>query len=106
MNYGKNLLISAKNRLIYLGLKIPDDKLKWNEEKKHYDFGEINWDEFYNVIKGNGPCNKERLAARVSAHENGEWVREAAIAYAKKKAQNPLKGTLKVLEISEFANSQ
>ena len=68
-----------------LGITIPDEKLVWNEERQHYDFGDINWDEFYNVIKGNGPCNKERLAARVSAHENGEWVREAALAYAEKK---------------------
>lgn len=70
-----------------LGLKIPDDKLKWNEGKKHYDFGEINWEEFWNVVKGNGLCNKQRLADRVSAHENGEWVREAALAYAEKKKQ-------------------
>ena len=70
-----------------LWLKIPDDKLKWNEGKKHYDFGEINWEEFWNVVKGNGPCNKQRLADRVSAHENGEWVREAALAYAEKKKQ-------------------
>ena len=70
-----------------LGLKIPDDKLQWNEGKKHYDFGEINWEEFWNVVKGNGPCNKQRLADRVSAHENGEWVREAALAYAEKKKQ-------------------
>ena len=68
-----------------LGITLPDEKLVWNEERQHYDFGDINWDEFYNVIKGNGPCNKERLAARVSAHENGEWVREAALAYAEKK---------------------
>ncbi len=68
----------------YLGLKIPDDKLKWNEERGHYDFGEIDWDEFWNVIKGNGPCNEERLAARVKAHEEGEWVRDAALAYAEK----------------------
>ncbi|MEO6290091.1 MAG: 1,2-phenylacetyl-CoA epoxidase subunit PaaA [Ginsengibacter sp.] len=67
-----------------LGLTIPDPHLKWNEERKHYDFGEINWEEFWNVIKGNGPCNKERLAARVSAHQNGEWVREAAMAHAEK----------------------
>ncbi len=70
-----------------LGLKIPDEKLKWNEERKHYDFGEINWDEFRNVVKGNGPCNKQRLADRVSAHENGEWVREAVLAHAEKKKQ-------------------
>lgn len=70
----------------FLGLTIPDPDLKWNEEKGHYDFGEINWDEFFNVIKGNGPCNKQRLTARVKAHEEGAWVREAANAYAKKAA--------------------
>jgi ring-1,2-phenylacetyl-CoA epoxidase subunit PaaA len=68
-----------------LGLTIPDAELKWNEEKKHYDFGKINWDEFWNVVNGNGPCNKERLSARIKAHENGEWVREATLAYAEKK---------------------
>ncbi len=70
-----------------LGLKIPDDKLKWDKERQRYDFGEINWDEFWNVVKGNGPCNKQRLGDRVNAHENGEWVREAAIAHAEKKKQ-------------------
>lgn len=75
----------CKEQSDILGLSIPDDNLKWNKETSHYDFGEINWDEFWNVVKGNGPCNKERLAARVSAHENGEWVREAAIAHAEKK---------------------
>jgi len=69
-----------------LGMKLPDDKLNWNEERKHYDFGEINWDEFWNVVKGNGPCNKQRLAARNKAHDEGAWVREAAVAYAEKKA--------------------
>lgn len=69
-----------------LGLTIPDPDLKWNEERGHYDFGEINWDEFWQVVKGNGPCNKERLAARKNAWENGAWVREAASAYAKKRA--------------------
>jgi ring-1,2-phenylacetyl-CoA epoxidase subunit PaaA len=68
-----------------LGLTIPDKDLKWNEEKKHYDFGEINWDEFWQVVNGNGPCNKERMAARIKAHENGAWVREAAEAYAAKR---------------------
>ena len=67
-----------------LGLTIPDPDLKWNEERGHYDFGAINWDEFYNVIKGNGPCNKERLDARVKAYEDGTWVRDAANAYANK----------------------
>ena len=66
-------------------MKLPDDKLKWNEERQHYDFGEINWDEFWNVVKGNGPCNKQRLDARRKAWENGEWVREAAVVYSKKK---------------------
>jgi ring-1,2-phenylacetyl-CoA epoxidase subunit PaaA len=68
-----------------LGLALPDEKLKWNEEKKHYDFGEINWEEFWNVVNGNGPCNKERLAARIKAHQDGEWVREAAFAYSEKR---------------------
>ncbi|MDB5198285.1 MAG: phenylacetate-CoA oxygenase, PaaG subunit [Chitinophagaceae bacterium] len=70
-----------------LGLAIPDKDLKWNEEKMHYDFGEINWEEFNNVVKGNGPCNKERMAARIKAHEDGAWVREAALAYSEKKKQ-------------------
>ena len=69
-----------------IGLKMPDPDIKWNEEKGRYDFGEINWEEFYNVIKGDGPCNKERLKARRDAHANGAWVREAAMAYAEKEA--------------------
>ncbi len=69
-----------------LGLTIPDANLRWNEERGHYDFSEINWDEFWQVVKGNGPCNKERIEARVKAKENGLWVREAANAYAKKRA--------------------
>ena len=68
-----------------IGLTIPDDKLKWNEERKHYDFGEIDWDEFWAVVKGDGICNKERIEHHVKAHEDGKWVREAAMAYAKKK---------------------
>lgn len=74
----------------YLGLTIPDPHLKWNEERGHYDFGPIDWDEFYNVISGNGPCNKQRLEARKKAYEEGRWVREAAAAYAKKTAQKHL----------------
>ena len=69
-----------------LGLTIPDPNLKWNEERGHYDFSEINWDEFWQVVKGNGPCNKERVEARLKAKQNGLWVREAANAYAKKRA--------------------
>jgi ring-1,2-phenylacetyl-CoA epoxidase subunit PaaA len=72
-----------------LGFTLPDEKLKWNKERKHYDFGEINWEEFWNVVNGNGPCNKERLAARIKAHEDGAWVREAAEAYANKNPRPP-----------------
>ncbi|MFM7645382.1 MAG: 1,2-phenylacetyl-CoA epoxidase subunit PaaA [Sphingomonadales bacterium] len=70
-----------------LNMTLPDDQLCWNENKKHYDFGQINWDEFWQVVKGNGPCNKERLAARKKAWEEGRWVREAASAYAAKQKQ-------------------
>ena len=68
-----------------LNMTLPDPDLKWNAERKHYDFGAINWDEFWQVVKGNGPCNNERLQARVDAWENGEWVRDAAVAHAEKK---------------------
>ena len=68
-----------------LGMTLPDDALKWNEATKQHDFGEIDWAEFWKVVKGNGPCNKQRLQARVKAHEDGAWVREAAMAYAEKK---------------------
>lgn len=74
----------CKGQADILGITIPDPDLKWNEKKNHHDFGEINWDEFWNVVKGNGPCNKQRLTARISAHEDGAWVREAAMAYAEK----------------------
>ncbi|NNE15911.1 MAG: 1,2-phenylacetyl-CoA epoxidase subunit A [Saprospiraceae bacterium] len=72
----------------YLGLTIPDPALKWNEERGHYDYGEIDWEEFWQVVKGNGPCNKERIDARQKAWDDGEWVRDAAMAYANKKAAN------------------
>jgi ring-1,2-phenylacetyl-CoA epoxidase subunit PaaA len=70
-----------------LNMTLPDAQLRYNENTKHYDFGEINWDEFWQVVKGNGPCNKERLAARKKAWEEGRWVREAATAYAAKQKQ-------------------
>lgn len=70
-----------------IGLTVPDPNLKWNEERGHYDFGAINWDEFWNVVNGNGPCNRQRMKARIDAHENGRWVREAAAAYARKQAE-------------------
>jgi ring-1,2-phenylacetyl-CoA epoxidase subunit PaaA len=71
----------------FLGLRAPDPDLEWNEERGHYDFGAIDWSEFYNVIKGNGPCNKERLRTRVKAHQDGAWFREALIANAAKQTQ-------------------
>jgi len=74
----------CKEQADILGIAIPDPDLKWNEKRGHYDFGEINWEEFRNVIKGNGPCNKERLDAKIKAHEKGAWVRDAALAYANK----------------------
>lgn len=70
----------------FLGLAIPDDALELDEESGHYRFGEIDWQEFIEVIKGNGPCNKQRLAKRRKAHDDGAWVREAACAYAEKHA--------------------
>lgn len=68
----------------FLGLKIPDNDLSWNEERQSYDFGEINWDEFFQVIAGNGPCNAERLKARQDAWNNGKWFRDGLNAYAEK----------------------
>ena len=67
-----------------IGLKIPDPDLKWNDERGSYDFGEIDWDEFWSVVNGNGPCNEQRLNHHIKAHEDGEWVRKAAKAYAEK----------------------
>lgn len=67
-----------------LNMTLPDADLKWNPATNNYDFGEINWDEFWNVVKGNGPCNKQRLEARKKAHDDGAWVREAAKAFAAK----------------------
>ena len=67
-----------------IGLTIPDPTLKFNEETKHYEFGELDWDEFWQVVKGHGPCNKDRISARVNAWNNGKWVRDAAMAYAEK----------------------
>ncbi|RNI30604.1 1,2-phenylacetyl-CoA epoxidase subunit PaaA [Rufibacter latericius] len=71
----------------FLGLTVPDKDLKWNEAKNGYDFGDVDWEEFWNVVKGNGPCNKDRINTRVKAHEEGAWVREAALAHAQKRVQ-------------------
>jgi len=79
-----------------LGITIPDADLKMNEETGKYDFGAINWDEFWQVVKGHGPCNKERLAARVKAHEDGAWVRDAAMAYAEKQEARQSKAAAKI----------
>lgn len=68
-----------------VGLTIPDKDLKWNEERQSYDFGAINWEEFFQVVAGHGPCNKDRVDARRKAKENGAWVREAAMAHAEKR---------------------
>jgi ring-1,2-phenylacetyl-CoA epoxidase subunit PaaA len=81
----QNFVDMCAEQVKILGMRLPDDKLKWNEEREHYDFGEINWDEFWNVVKGNGPCNKERLDARKKAWDEGEWVREAAAAFSEKR---------------------
>ena len=76
-----------------LGLELPDPQLRWNEERGHWDFGPIDWDEFWRVLKGDGPCNAERLAQRRAAHEEGAWVREAANAYAAKHAARERQGS-------------
>ena len=70
----------------YLGLTIPDANLKWNEDTGHYEFGEIDWSEFHNILKGNGPCNRDRLRTRVEAYEQGAWFRDALVAHAEKEA--------------------
>ncbi|MGI8418084.1 MAG: Phenylacetic acid catabolic protein, partial [Nakamurella sp.] len=69
-----------------LGLELPDPDLRWNQERQHHDFGPIDWSELTRVIKGDGPCNAQRMERRRSAHEDGAWVREAADAYAAKQA--------------------
>lgn len=70
----------------YLGLELPDPNIKWNEERGHYDFSDPDWPEFFNVIKGKGPCNVDRMNARVKAWEDGAWVRDGLLAHARKKA--------------------
>jgi ring-1,2-phenylacetyl-CoA epoxidase subunit PaaA len=68
-----------------LGITLPDEALTWNQERGHYDFGEIDWSEFQRVLSGDGPCNRQRLARRTEAHSEGAWVRDAAVAYAAKR---------------------
>jgi len=71
----------------YLGLSVPDPDLKWNDDTKSYDHGDIDWDEFWRVVKGDGPCNRERMKNRRRVHRDGAWVREAALAHAEKKEE-------------------
>jgi len=75
---------AAAEQAKVLGVSLPDPELKWNEARQHHDFGAIDWSEFWRVVGGDGPCNRERLAARVKAWEEGAWVREAALAHARK----------------------
>jgi ring-1,2-phenylacetyl-CoA epoxidase subunit PaaA len=72
-----------------IGLAVPDPDLVWNEQREHYDFGAIDWEEFQRVVSGNGPCNRQRLAHHVSAHTEGAWVREAMAAYEAKRRTVP-----------------
>jgi len=67
-----------------VNLTLPDPDLKYNKESGNWEFGEIDWDEFWQVVRGNGPCNRQRMRARNKAHADGEWVRKAAEAYALK----------------------
>lgn len=71
----------------YLGLSVPDPDLRWNEQTKSYDHGEIDWEEFWRVVKGDGPCNRERMKNRRRVHREGAWVREAALAHAQKREE-------------------
>jgi ring-1,2-phenylacetyl-CoA epoxidase subunit PaaA len=87
----QNFVDMIAGQIKLLNMTLPDPDLKWNAERGHYDFGEINWEEFWNVVKGNGPCNKQRLKARVDAHEQGAWVRDAATAYAEKQQLKRIK---------------
>ena len=68
-----------------LGVTLPDPLLRWNDARGHHDFGPIDWDEFWAVVNGHGPCNRDRLGARIEAHADGAWVREAAVAHAEKR---------------------
>jgi len=74
-----------------LGVTLPDPDLKWNEARQHHDYGAIDWDEFWATVNGNGPCNKERLSTRVKAWNEGAWVREAALAHARKQQAKQMK---------------
>ncbi len=72
----------------HIGLTVPDKDLKYNKETMHWEFGPINWDEFWTVVKGNGPCNHQRMNHHIHYHNEGAWVREAAMAYERKISAN------------------
>ncbi|MEO7549454.1 MAG: Phenylacetic acid catabolic protein, partial [Ramlibacter sp.] len=74
-----------------MGVTLPDPDLKWNEQRHQHDYGAIDLDEFWATVNGNGPCNNERLATRVKAHDDGQWVRDAALAHARKQQARQLK---------------
>ena len=82
----------------FLGLTLPDAAINWNAERGHYDFGKIDWDEFWRVVKGDGPCNAERVADRISAFDEGRWVRDAAAAHAEKLREQRVSGPLSLEE--------
>ena len=84
----QNFIDKTVGQAEVIGLTIPDPDLKWNEERGHYDFGEMDWDEFWDVVNGNGPCNQQRLDHHKKAHKDGAWVRDAAREYAKKNSLN------------------
>jgi ring-1,2-phenylacetyl-CoA epoxidase subunit PaaA len=85
-NLRQKFIDATADQAKVLGVTLPDPDLKWNAERGHYDFGPIDWSEFWRVVGGDGPCNKERLAARVKAWDDGAWVRDAALAHARKQA--------------------
>lgn len=74
----------------HIGLTVPDEKLKYNESTRNWEFSDINWDEFWNVVNGNGPCNRQRMAHHIKYHQEGQWVRDAAMAFEKKMQKQSL----------------
>jgi ring-1,2-phenylacetyl-CoA epoxidase subunit PaaA len=80
----QNFIDAAVEQAKVLGVALPDAAIRWNQARGHYDFGAIDWEEFWRVVNGDGPCNRERLRARVKAWEEGAWVREAAMVHAQR----------------------
>ena len=74
----------------HIGLTVPDENLKYNESTRNWEFSDINWDEFWNVVNGNGPCNRQRMAHHIKYHQEGQWVRDAAMAFEKKMQKQSL----------------